>query len=52
LVLNASTLFCAGANAGDIPCYQAAKFELPLNVKTAKALGLTVPVTLVRAPTG
>jgi putative ABC transport system substrate-binding protein len=51
LVLNASTPSCAGANTGDIPYYQASKFELSLNLKTAKALGLTVPVTLVRAPT-
>jgi putative ABC transport system substrate-binding protein len=36
LVLNASTPFCAGANTGDIPYYQASKFELSLNLKTAK----------------
>jgi putative ABC transport system substrate-binding protein len=47
LVLNASTPSCAGANPGDIPYYQASKFELSLNLKAANALGLTVPVTLV-----
>jgi hypothetical protein len=51
VVLNASTPSCAGANTGDIPYYQASKFELSLNLKTATALELTVPVTLVRAPT-
>ena len=32
-----------GANPGEIPYYQASKFELAINLKTAKALGLTVP---------
>ena len=36
-----------GKNPGDIPYWQAAKFELSLNVKTAGALGLTVPATLL-----
>jgi putative ABC transport system substrate-binding protein len=36
-----------GKNPGDIPYWQAAKFELSLNVKTARALGLTVPATLL-----
>jgi putative ABC transport system substrate-binding protein len=36
-----------GANPGEIPYYQASKFELSVNLKTAKALGLTVPATLL-----
>ena len=36
-----------GANPSDIPYYQASKFELSINLKTAKALGLAVPATLL-----
>ena len=36
-----------GANPGDIPFYQSAKFELVINLKGAKALGLTVPPSLL-----
>jgi putative tryptophan/tyrosine transport system substrate-binding protein len=32
-----------GTNAGDLPVEQPTKFDLILNVRTAKALGLTVP---------
>jgi putative ABC transport system substrate-binding protein len=36
-----------GAKPGDIPIYQATKFKFLINLKTAKALGLTVPSSLL-----
>ena len=39
--------FLRGANPGELPIEQPTKFELVINLKIAKTIGVTVPETLL-----
>jgi putative tryptophan/tyrosine transport system substrate-binding protein len=44
-----STKFLKGANPADIPVENPTTFDLAINLKTAKALGVTMPTSLLVA---
>ena len=46
-IIQALNRLTFGAKPGDIPFYQASRFELVINLTTAKALGIAMPADLL-----